>query len=181
MTTQVPDLRIRPAVPEDAEALVAYMDRLTNEPHNNVSRDPGQGLVTVEEQRAYLARVNTHGILVVTTIGDAVVGTAQWNRISHPTNRYTASLGISVDAAWRRRGIATALMHYMLDWARQQALVRMELRVFTRNTAAIELYRKFGFIEEGRHPYASCKQGIWVDELTMALVIPPVQVPSPSI
>ncbi|MCL2641431.1 MAG: GNAT family N-acetyltransferase [Phycisphaerales bacterium] len=173
MPTQLPDLLIRPAVPEDADALVAYMDRLTSEPHNNVSRDPGQGLVTAEEQRAYLTRINTHGTFVVAAIHNTLVGTAQWSRTSHPTMRYVASLGISVDAAWRRQGIATALMHHMLDWARQHALVRMELRVFTRNLAAIDLYKKFGFHEEGRHPYASCKQGIWVDELTMALVIPP--------
>jgi len=174
MTTQLPDLRIRPAVPEDAEALIAYMHRLTSEPHNNISIDPGQWSMTVEDERAYIARRNANpdsGIFAVATVGDAVVGVAQWDRGSRPTNRHAAMLGLSVDAAWRRRGIATAMMHYLMAWARQHALVRLELKVFTRNTAAIHLYQKFGFREEGLHPYAFCKQGIWVDDLTMALIL----------
>jgi len=182
MTTQVSDLRIRPAVPEDADAIAAYMHRLYSEPHNNVSHDPGQGAITVEETLAYIARLNTtpdSGIYVVATIGNAIVGDARWTRGSRLTNRHAATMGFSVDAAWRRRGIATALMHYMMAWAREHALVRLELKVFSRNTAAIALYQKFGFREEGRHPYAFCKQGIWVNDLTMALVLPPTPA-SPS-
>ncbi|MCL2648062.1 MAG: GNAT family N-acetyltransferase [Phycisphaerales bacterium] len=176
MPTQVSDLRICPAVPEDAEALTAYMHRLTGEPHNNIVLDPGQWSRTLEEERAYIARNNANpdnGIFVVATIGNTIAGVAGWDRGSKPTKRHAASLWLSVDAAWRRQGIATALMHYMMAWARQHALVRLELKVFVRNIAAIHLYQKFGFREEGRHPYAFRKQGIWVDELTMALVFPP--------
>lgn len=169
-------LRIRAAQESDAEALIAYMHRLTNEPHNNITLDPGQWTMTVEDERAFLAHRNANvdnGIFAVATVGQEVVGLAQLDRGTKPSTRHAATLGISVDAAWRRQGIATALMDYLLAWAGKQALVRIELKVFARNAGAIQLYRKFGFIEEGRHPKALLKQGIWVDDLTMGLVLSP--------
>jgi RimJ/RimL family protein N-acetyltransferase len=170
------ELHIRPAEDKDAEALIAYMHRLTSEPHNNITLDPGQWTMTVEEERAFLAKRNVDpnkGIFAVATVGHELVGIGQLDRGAKPTIRHAATLGISVDAAWRRRGIATALMTYLLTWAREHDLVRIELKVLTRNAGAIQLYRKFGFAEEGRHPKACCKQGVWVDDLTMGLILPP--------
>lgn len=170
------ELRIGAAEEKDAEALIAYMHRLTGEPHNNITLDPGQWTMTVEDERAFLARRNADGdkgIFAVATVGHELVGVGQLDRGSKPANRHAATLGISVDASWRRQGIATALMAYLLAWAREQGLVRIELKVFTRNAGAIQLYRKFGFVEEGRHPKACCKQGVWVDDLTMGLILPP--------
>lgn len=172
-----PELRIRAAEEADAEALIAYMHRLTSEPHNNIVLDPGQWTMTVDEERAYIARQNANadrGTFVVAEIAGKIVGVAGLDRGAKPTNRHTATLGISVDAAWRRQKIGTALMEYLLTWARQHALVRIELKVFSRNPIAIRLYQRFGFVEEGRHPFACCKQGIWVENLTMGLILQPL-------
>jgi RimJ/RimL family protein N-acetyltransferase len=170
----IPELHIRAAEEQDAEALIAYMHRLTNEPHNNISIDPGQWTMTVDEERVFLAQRSADsdkGIFAVAKIGHELVGVGQLDRGSRPTNRHSATLGISVDASWRRQGIAKALMAYLLTWARQQDLVRIELKVFTRNVGAIELYKRNGFVEEGRHPKAFCKQGVWVDDITMGLIL----------
>ena len=37
-----------------------------------------------------------------------------------------------------------------IDWARARGLHKLTLSVFPHNDAAIALYRKFGFVEEGR-------------------------------
>ncbi|HLL90251.1 MAG TPA: GNAT family protein, partial [Tepidisphaeraceae bacterium] len=165
-----PDLRIRPATPDDAERLVAYVHRLTNEPHNNIVLDPGQWAMTVDEERAFITSRNsspTHGIFAVAEIGSELVAVGQLDRGQRQTNQHTATLGLSVDAAWRRRGIATSLMDYLIEWARREELVRIELKVFARNAPAIHVYERLGFAHEGRHPYAFLKQGVWVEELTM--------------
>jgi RimJ/RimL family protein N-acetyltransferase len=169
-----PDLRIRPATPDDAEQLVAYVHSLTNEPHNNVSLDPGQWAMTVDEERTFLTGHNaspTNGIFAIAEIGNELVGVGNLDRGQRPTNRHAATLGLSVDANWRRRGIATAIMHYLIDWARREELIRIELKVFARNTPAIHLYERLGFVHEGRHSYAFLKQGVWVEDLTMALLL----------
>jgi RimJ/RimL family protein N-acetyltransferase len=168
-------LRIRAAAESDAAAMIAYMQRLTNEPHNNLTWDPGQWTMTVEAEREFMARQNgagDHGVFVVAEIGGEMVGAAQLRRGTRPANHHAAGLGISIDAAWRRRGIGTALLAHLLAWARAHGVVRVELKVFTRNAGAIRLYERFGFVQEGRHPHAFCKQGVWVEELTMGLILP---------
>jgi RimJ/RimL family protein N-acetyltransferase len=57
-----------------------------------------------------------------------------------------------VAAAWRARGVGAALVAAAIDWARARGLHKLTLSVFPHNQAAIALYRKFGFEEEGLHP-----------------------------
>jgi RimJ/RimL family protein N-acetyltransferase len=60
-------------------------------------------------------------------------------------------IGMMVAADWRRRGVGTALVAAAIEWARARGLHKLTLSVFPHNEAAIALYRKFGFVEEGRH------------------------------
>ena len=55
-----------------------------------------------------------------------------------------------VAADWRGRGVGTALVAAAIEWARARGLHKLTLSVFPHNDAAIALYRKFGFVEEGR-------------------------------
>jgi len=59
-------------------------------------------------------------------------------------------IGMLVDAGWRGRGIGAALVAAAIDWARARGLHKLTLSVWPHNAAAIALYRKFGFVEEGR-------------------------------
>lgn len=59
-------------------------------------------------------------------------------------------IGMLVAADWRGRGIGTALVETAIDWARNRGLHKLTLSVFPHNEAAIALYRKCGFVEEGR-------------------------------
>ena len=46
--------------------------------------------------------------------------------------------------------MGTALVTAAVEWARARGLHKLALSVFPHNEAAIALYRKFGFSEEGR-------------------------------
>ena len=59
-------------------------------------------------------------------------------------------IGMMVAAGWRGRGAGTALVAAAVDWARARGLHKLALSVFPHNDAAIALYRKFGFVQEGR-------------------------------
>jgi RimJ/RimL family protein N-acetyltransferase len=59
-------------------------------------------------------------------------------------------IGMLVAAEWRGRGVGTALVAAAIEWARARGLHKLTLDVFPHNDAAIVLYRKFGFVEEGR-------------------------------
>jgi ribosomal protein S18 acetylase RimI-like enzyme len=81
-----------------------------------------------------------------------------------------AELGISVDRAWRGRGVASALMRGAIEFARGQGLHKLSLEVFPANEPALALYRRFGFVEEGRRVrhYRRLNGELW-DAIVMGL------------
>lgn len=67
------------------------------------------------------------------------------------------------------RGIGSALMHLLTSTAQIfVGLERLQLTVFSDNTSAIRLYRKFGFEIEGWHRNYARRADGFVDALTMA-------------
>ena len=59
-------------------------------------------------------------------------------------------IGMMVAAGWRGRGVGTALVAAAIEWARERGLHKLALSVFPHNNAAIALYLKSGFVQEGR-------------------------------
>lgn len=62
-----------------------------------------------------------------------------------------STLHMSVRREWQDRGIGEALLRSLIDWGEAHPTVeKVSPGVFATNTAAIGLYRKFAFIQEGR-------------------------------
>jgi ribosomal-protein-alanine N-acetyltransferase len=59
-------------------------------------------------------------------------------------------MNIAVDPAWRRRGIAHALLAEMIERGGREEPYTLEVR--TSNTPAIALYERFGFLPAGTRP-----------------------------
>jgi RimJ/RimL family protein N-acetyltransferase len=59
-------------------------------------------------------------------------------------------IGMMVARDWRGRGVGSALVAAAMEWGRSNQLHKLTLSVFPHNEAALALYRKFGFVEEGR-------------------------------
>ena len=100
--------------------------------------------------------------------GDRVVGHLYSQREDHPATRHVATIGIAVAASHRGRGIGSVLLGECLRWARGVGVEKVLLSVYPHNTAAIALYRKFGFVEEGRLARQSRKSYGDEDEILMA-------------
>lgn len=67
-----------------------------------------------------------------------------------PTPFGYGELGMCVSAGRRGQGVGSALLSAAIEWARAQGMHKLSLGVFPHNAAAIALYRKFGFVDEGR-------------------------------
>ncbi|MES2956674.1 MAG: GNAT family N-acetyltransferase [Pseudomonadota bacterium] len=112
-------------------------------------------------------------IMLVAERGGLVVGNAGLLGVAALRRRHVAGLGISVAQSAQGQGVGTALMAALVDWADNWAqLLRLELTVFTDNVAAIALYRKFGFADEGVHRSYALRDGAYADVLAMARLHP---------
>ena len=81
----------------------------------------------------------------------------------------TVMLGVS--EKFQGRGIGSTLMSVLLATAKMRAnLRRVQLTVLTGNTAAIRLYRSFGFQFEGLHRSFSRQGNDYVDAYSMAVI-----------
>ena len=88
---------------------------------------------------------NKHAIYKVAINNDKIVGYAgMWQVINegHVTN-------IAVLESQRRLGVASKLIEALITHAKALDLIGLTLEVRISNEAAINLYKKFGFLPEG--------------------------------
>ena len=86
-------------------------------------------------------------------------------------SRHVVGLGMSILKEYRGIGIGSAMMDYMISWAKEKGYKKISLSVFSTNQPAINLYRKFGFEIEGVKKMEFKINGEYVDEILMALFL----------
>jgi putative acetyltransferase len=122
--------------------------------------------VDLEQRTAQFAR--TAGASHVAVAGGAIIGT-----IHVEAGRFGAGdVGMLVDADWRGRGVGTALLEAAITRSRELGLHKLCLEVFATNAAAIALYRRCGFAEEGLRvqQYRRASGELW-DAVVMGLLL----------
>jgi RimJ/RimL family protein N-acetyltransferase len=74
-----------------------------------------------------------------------------------------ADIGMLLAQGWRGKGIGTALLKAGLDWAAWAGAHKAALEVWPHNEGGLALYRKAGFVEEGRkrRHYRRANGEIW--------------------
>jgi RimJ/RimL family protein N-acetyltransferase len=153
---------VRPARAGDARAMAEIFAAVAQE-RDGIATEPP---VDIEERTAQFARSAAGSVVAVA--GGRIVGTLHVEVSRHGFGE----LGMLVDRAWRGQGVGSALMRAAVDWARGQRLHKLCLEVFAHNTAAIALYRKCGFAEEGRRvrQYRRASGELW-DSIMMGLAL----------
>jgi diaminopimelate decarboxylase len=157
---------VRPAAPRDAKPFLEFWSAIVAEGRyvrSETVRHP---------PRVYRARFrgswSDREAQILAVEGARVVGHVYVQREDHPVTRHVATLGIAVAASHRGRGVGSVLMGEAVRWARSVGVEKLLLSVYPHNTAAIALYRKFGFVEEGRLLRQSRKAHGDEDEILMA-------------
>ena len=131
-------ISIRPAEEGDRRSLALLLAAVAEE-RNGIAAEPP---IDVE---GLAASWQLDGTLVARAEG-IIVGEVRID----PSWMGFGEIGMMVKADWRDRGVGTALVAAAVEWARARGLHKLALSVFPHNDVAIALYRKFGFVEEGR-------------------------------
>jgi ribosomal protein S18 acetylase RimI-like enzyme len=105
--------------------------------------------------------------------GDTLIGMATFIREKGIKDRHKGRIyGVYVTASQRGKGLASALMAALLKKAQANSgLEQILLAVATGQTAAIQLYRKFGFEVFGTEPRALKLGSEYIDEIHMVLML----------
>jgi ribosomal protein S18 acetylase RimI-like enzyme len=125
-----------------------------------------------EESRKFVAQnIRKACPHYVALVAGQVVGWCDALPHWQPTRAHTAVLGLGVLAAFRSRGIGTALLRATLERARAAGLTRIELTVRENNQRVAALYERFGFVREGIQRNAIRVDGKYESLLAMALIL----------
>jgi RimJ/RimL family protein N-acetyltransferase len=132
------EIAVRPAGDGDRRSLALLLAAVAEE-RDGIAAEPP---IDIDE---LAASWKIDGTLIALAQG-AVVGEVRID----PSWMGFGEIGMMVAADWRGRGVGTALVAAAIEWAKAHGLHKLALSVFPHNDAAIALYRKFGFVEEGR-------------------------------
>ena len=181
MSTERNAVRIRIARPYDATALLD-LKRQLDEETAFMMYEPGERDSSVRDLARELAAIarSPNSAVLLAELGDQLAGYLELTGGSFRRSRATAYLVIGVRADAAGLGIGTGLLRHAKDWAAAHGLHRLELTVMAHNTRAVRLYERTGFSVEGRRSECLFIDGQFIDELTMAVILPapakPVQV-----
>ena len=153
---------MRPASADDARALAELFAAVAEE-RDGIATEPP---VDVDQRAAMFARSAASSVVAVA--GGEIIGMLHVEISRHGFGE----IGMLVDRGWRGRGVGSALMQAAIGLARDRSLHKLCLEVFVHNAAAIALYSKSGFVEEGRRTrqYRRTSGELW-DSIVMGLAL----------
>ena len=165
---------IREAIPKDAAKLVNYVNVLLEEPISYLEMAKGEFKLTAEEEKKFIAdcKRSENSIFIVAEENGEIIGSLTCIGRERIKIRHNTVLGMSVKKEYRNQGIGSRLIEYAINWAKETGAVkRIELHVFETNNQAIHIYKKYGFIIEGKKQKAIKANDEYVNELIMALYV----------
>lgn len=108
---------------------------------------------------------------VIVAPDDRFLGGCGLNQIDEENHR--ANLGYWVRSSATNRGVATAAVRQLVQWAfSNTALVRLEVVVSTQNPASLRVAKKSGSLREGVLKKRLLLHGIWHDAVMLSFVRP---------
>lgn len=154
---------------DHAVAVMQESDFTKTEPEDLVS--------SVREQETWIMTMNANAgdLALLAEIDGHLVGILYCRAFKARRMSHVCAFAMSVRQQWWAQGVGTSLVQCLVDWARANPQIRkVTMRALVCNARALALYRKFGFIVEGRFADAiKSGDGTFVDDYEMALFVKP--------
>lgn len=161
---------IRSAEPKDAVPLIDINLNIVNE-KLYMLRSPGEAFYTPEGEKEKIIRNNSSkgSLYIVAEAEGKVVGYLDFQNGGFKRTMHSGSFSVYLSKEYRNMGIGEILIRTLIEWAEKDNLIeKITLAVFSTNEKAQKLYRKLGFIEEGRCPKdMKLEDGTYMDSVLM--------------
>lgn len=164
---------IRKAKKEDAEELIKFINVISYE-SDFLTFEPGELKLTKELEESIIEEYynSDNKLFLVAEIEGEIIGNLSFKGGSRQRLKHTGEFGISVKKEYWNMGIASQLIKELIEWVKASKIIKkINLKVREDNECAINLYRKFGFIEEGKVSKEFYVNGIYYSTILMGLEI----------
>lgn len=117
----------------------------------NLDRESGEGLLTPEdfEKLIYEDSISEKNIFLVAEVECKIVGFTRLEGSKLSRFRHKAEFGICISKEYWGYGIGKVLLENVLMCADTAGIEKISLTVVHTNIKAIQLYKRYGFVEEG--------------------------------
>lgn len=141
---------LRCPIKSDAIELCKLRVKIDGETEN-LDRKSDEGLLAPEdfEKIIYEDSIAEKTIFLLAEVEGKIVGFTRCVGSRLSRFRHKAEFGICITKEYWGHGIGKVLLENILMWADTVGIEKISLTVVQTNTKAIQLYRRYGFVEEG--------------------------------
>lgn len=156
------DIKIKPLASERIDEFLAYLnDHISDNGEENtplflpISRDDLSLPIAVADsfrkgQSLSLNELGWRRAFIAVNEKDEIIGHIDLKSLNQNYTGHRALMGMGVDRDYRKEGLGSMLIKWMLDWAKNETSIeRIDLWVLSQNNPAICLYHKLGFKKVG--------------------------------
>ncbi|PJN88373.1 GNAT family N-acetyltransferase [Bacillus sp. mrc49] len=162
--------KIRTAEGKDAKAVLAIQQAVISEGEYFIAVSD-EFNKTEQQQREWIQGLleNDRETIIIAEVKGEVIGWIVFQSEKRKRMSHKGSFGIMISDSYRGLGIGEKLLRALLDWAEANPLIeKVSLGVFSTNHRAISLYKRMGFVEEGRKIQEyKMNDHVYVDDILM--------------
>ncbi|MFC0188757.1 GNAT family N-acetyltransferase [Fictibacillus aquaticus] len=156
---------LRPAKEKDADDIITSVKEIV-EAGEYLQKETARSL---EEELSFINEMKEKGnMYTVVEVGGKAVGICRIVKSELEMKKHTGNFRTWISSDGQGLGISHEIMSYSINWASENGLYKIWLTVFAENEIAVKVYKKAGFIEEGRQKGQVKINGQLQDEILMA-------------
>lgn len=172
ITSKGLEIEIVSALPDDAKAVLSFVNNVVEE-SEFLLISPGEFKMDVDEEKDYIKSINDSksALFLVAKVNDEIISLTTTKTFDHRKKMaHNTDLGMSVAKRYWGQGVGDTMLGEIVRFCKSSSLEKLNLEVFSNNVKAMSLYKKHGFVEEGRDTKKyKLASGEYVDNVRMAL------------
>ncbi len=145
------EIVIREAKPSDSKGFIGCIKSYLKS--NFIPLTPEEFNLIIEEQERWISKFinGKNDLLLVAEHSGQIIGDIDLTIYHRSMLSHTGFIGMGIHEDWQNQGIGTILMDKTIEWSDSRAEIEiLWLQVFGNNEKGISIYKKYGFIEDGR-------------------------------